>query len=273
METIYVGNTLINDVFVGSVRMDDIVSFPITLQQESYMFLSSSATINTYVIASAVNTLVLDLKAYGIWDKMYAIYPMVGGNSESCKWNLKDTTKYNLNYTGSWTFNDNGMTNSNTQWAGTSFTGDLFGSWSGSNSIGVYSRTSASDTGVDIGDSSLSHYVSCRYGDGNNKFVLGSDNQSAAVATGAGFFMGNYDRVQFPAFTKFTYRNGTQIGTGTAYNLSAASSNQYYIGGGSSDPSSRNYAYAFLGQALSTTEITNYNTAVQAFQTTLGRNV
>jgi len=273
MQTIYVGNTLINDVFVERVRMDDVVSYPITLNSESYLFLSSSATINNYTIASAVNTLVNDLKGYGLWDKMYAIYPMVGGSSESCKWNLKDTTKYNLNYTGSWTFNDNGMTNSNTQWAGTSFTGDLFGSWSGSNSIGVYSRTSASDTGVDIGNTALSHYVSCRYGDGNNKFILGSDNQSAAVASGAGFFVGTYSRVNFPSNTKFTYRNGTQIGFGTDYNLSAATSNQYYIGGGASDPASRNYAYAFLGQGLTPTEVTNYNTAVQAFQTTLGRNV
>ena len=39
---------------------------------------------------SAINTLVTDLKGYGIWTKMKAIYPFVGGTSSTHKWNLKD---------------------------------------------------------------------------------------------------------------------------------------------------------------------------------------
>ena len=46
--------------------------------------------INNAQIANAVNNLVLDLKKYGLWTKMKAIYPIVGGNAWSHKFNLKD---------------------------------------------------------------------------------------------------------------------------------------------------------------------------------------
>ena len=40
--------------------------------------------------AAAINTLVIRMKADGIWTKMKAIYPFVGGSAASHKWNLKD---------------------------------------------------------------------------------------------------------------------------------------------------------------------------------------
>ena len=39
--------------------------------------------------ATATNQLVLDLKSANIWTKMKAVYPMVGGTSTTCKFNLK----------------------------------------------------------------------------------------------------------------------------------------------------------------------------------------
>jgi hypothetical protein len=38
----------------------------------------------------AVNYLVSGLKAIGVWDKMKAIYPFIGGTDSTHKWNLKD---------------------------------------------------------------------------------------------------------------------------------------------------------------------------------------
>jgi hypothetical protein len=39
---------------------------------------------------SAINTLVLDLKADGLWTKMKAVYPFCGSTASQQKWNLKD---------------------------------------------------------------------------------------------------------------------------------------------------------------------------------------
>ncbi len=39
---------------------------------------------------TAINTLVTQLKTYGIWTKMKALYPFVGGTATAHKFNLKD---------------------------------------------------------------------------------------------------------------------------------------------------------------------------------------
>ena len=38
--------------------------------------------------ATAINTLVVNLKSANIWTKMKALYPMVGGTATSCKFNF-----------------------------------------------------------------------------------------------------------------------------------------------------------------------------------------
>ena len=61
---------------------------------------------------NAVNQLVLDLKGFGIWTKMKAIYPMVGGTAALHKWNLKDpqdtNAAFRLVFTGGWTHSSTG---------------------------------------------------------------------------------------------------------------------------------------------------------------------
>ena len=55
---------------------------------------------------SAINTLVVDLKSDGLWTKMIAIYPLVGGTASSQKYNLKDPrdldVAYRLTFGGGW---------------------------------------------------------------------------------------------------------------------------------------------------------------------------
>lgn len=62
--------------------------------------------------ASAINTLVLDLKAANIWTKMKAIYPIIGGTATAHKFNLKnplDTdAAFRLSFVGGWTHSSNG---------------------------------------------------------------------------------------------------------------------------------------------------------------------
>ena len=44
---------------------------------------------------SAIDTLVKQLKGYGIWSKMKAVYPFVGGTATTHKYNLKDPRDLN----------------------------------------------------------------------------------------------------------------------------------------------------------------------------------
>ena len=41
---------------------------------------------------NATNQLVLDMKSYGIWTAMRAVYPMVGASAAACAQNLKSSS-------------------------------------------------------------------------------------------------------------------------------------------------------------------------------------
>lgn len=62
---------------------------------------------------SAINTLVVDLKSDGLWTKMMAIYPLVGGTASSQKYNLKDPrdldVAYRLTFGGGWSHGSFGI--------------------------------------------------------------------------------------------------------------------------------------------------------------------
>jgi hypothetical protein len=72
------------------------------------------------------------------------------------------------------------------------------------------------------------------------------------------------------------YRNGTNIysmsnpGSMTSYNYYLGSLN---INGNASNYTSVRFAFASLGQSLDATNAANFYTAVQRFQTTLGRQL
>ena len=75
---------------------------------------------------SAIITLVSDLKAYGIWTKFKAIYPIVGGTASQHKFNLKDPrdldAAFRLTFATGYTHSSTGMLpNGTTAFADTKF--------------------------------------------------------------------------------------------------------------------------------------------------------
>jgi hypothetical protein len=72
-------------------------------------FFNAAQTL-TVLQKEAVNTLVTDLKIYNLWDKMKAVYPMVGqaGISGSFSYNLKDPNTFRGTFSGGWTFTSTG---------------------------------------------------------------------------------------------------------------------------------------------------------------------
>lgn len=73
---------------------------------------STAAGLTDSIQKSAINTLVKDLKRYGIWTKIKAFYPFVGGSASSHKFNLKDPrdldAAYRLTFSGGWIHDANG---------------------------------------------------------------------------------------------------------------------------------------------------------------------
>ena len=104
----------------------------------------ASASLTDVTQKSAVNTLVNDLKRFGLWTKIKAFYPFVGGTAESHKWNLKDprdsNDAYRLTFAGGWIHTSMGVkTNGSNTTANTNLSlRTVLGSTSTQHTLGIY---------------------------------------------------------------------------------------------------------------------------------------
>lgn len=239
-------------------------------------FTAAGITDNTQ--KTAVDALVTALKGYSIWTKMQALYPFVGGTSTTHKYNLKDPQDtdgaFRIVWGGTVTHNANGITgNGSDAYGDTKYNHSTNGTLD-SEHVSVYSRTTGGDDGRDIGAVvATGTILTCR--DSVNRIWSFSQNASTgttANSDGSGMFI--LSRTGSGSY--YLQRNATEA---TVSNASSAKANaNYYIlarnnSGSAANFSPRNLAFASIGTGLDTTEMDNLNTAVQAFQTTLGRNV
>jgi hypothetical protein len=224
---------------------------------------------------NAVNQLVLDLKGAGLWSKMKVIYPMVGGTASTHKWNLKDPrdldAAFRITFNGGWTHDANGITangiNSN---AGTNFIPDNHLSTYNTH-LSVYSRTNNAQISFDLYANNLTKRmgVYIRYGSPQNFF---GDLNSVALRLNVfqENSLGYYILSRTADNSLIGYKNGNSFGTVTTTEAVLLPQTQLLI---SENTGSRNYALFTIGNGLDATEQAALNTAVQAFQTTLSRNV
>jgi hypothetical protein len=162
-----------------------------------------------------------------------------------------------------------------TTYANTSFNATLF--TSNSNHMSVYVRTNQSSNGVPMGASDLTSFSQMNISTGPGFYYYSgslSTELGSALADSKGFFLGttraNNDRKIF--------RNGSQQQSlSTTINTSYPNLN-IYIGARNFNntadvATSQQIAFASFGDGLTDTEAANFYTAVQAYQTRLGRNV
>ena len=222
----------------------------------------------------AIYTLVSDLKNYGIWTKLKALYPFVGGTASSHKFNLinpADTNAaFRLVFTGGWTHSSNGaLPNGTNAWANTFFnTSTQF--TTSSASFGIYSRTNDTTTriyGTATGTSLAHHNLGSNFTAGDTASLFYTANPST------GFLM--CSRTSTALLT--AYRNSISLGTNTT-TISNYPNLNFYIGARNSNGTegfflNQQHALSFMGDGLSGIESANFYTAVQAYQTTLGRQI
>jgi hypothetical protein len=239
---------------------------------------------------NAVNQLVLDLKSYGIWSSMIAIYPFVGGTATTNKYNLKNPNTFQITFGGGWTHSSTGsLPNGTNAYADTGIS--PYNNLGSNHNYSVYSRTNNNNGGNTIGSYELGGYV-C----GENGYVTdlqlylrNFDYVLVRDQTNGGYYqisntssLGNFS-VNRNSTSLTVYKNGSSIGStsasqalpGTSISLSAAHVYDFDCGTEYYDTfDDRQLAFAtFANASLTSTNVSNLNTAVQAFQTTLGRNV
>jgi hypothetical protein len=236
----------------------------------------TAASITDPTQQAAINTLVVDLKGYNIWSKMKALYPFVGSTASQHKWNLKDPrdldAAFRITWSGGITHNSNGVT-----FGGVNGFGNTYLSPSllpqNSNSQMFYNRvlpTTASYNGTN--NFHLGSYS-------NGTTIDGSSNSASSTLVSNTFngLMTYIRRSSGQSDSLELYRNAVTLQNNN-FTSTTPSTNNYYIGaynnaGTAALFSTYNLAFASLGDGLTDTEVTNFYTAVQAFQTTLGRSI
>ena len=223
---------------------------------------------------NAVNQLVIDLKANSLWTPMKAIYPMVGASAAACAQNLKSSS-FTGAFSSGWIFASTGAKpNGSNGYMDTGL--NALGNLSlNSVHLSYYSRTNVIGLQVEMGTSyQNSTYLLFNYG--GTAFGGLNANQTTRTSVAnptTGFLIGS--RI---SNTQEKYYTNNVIQT--VNNNSTAIDNKNILLGCymdfTSNPalfSSKECAFASIGDGLTDTQASNFYTAVQAFQTTLSRNV
>jgi hypothetical protein len=230
----------------------------------------------------AVNTLVINLKNYNLWNKMTALYPFVGGNSNSHKWNLKDPrdldAAFRLQFNGGLEHSDRGIKpNGINGWANT-FLVPSSVLTQNSTHLSYYSRTQDNNgSGAEITSSvSNNSYdmiaLIIRLG---GMFECDLYNAlTSQISTTTNNSKGFYVGTRTNANTVKAFKNNIQIGntmTGNPGDLSLVNGNIELFRYSTFGYSTKECAFISIGQGLTDLESENLYTIVNAYELKLRR--
>jgi len=234
---------------------------------------------------SAINTLVLDLKAANLWAKMQAIYPMAGGTASTHKYNLKNPvdsdSAFRLVFAGGWTHSSTGaLGNGVNGYADTKFIPETHGVSVSSLHISYYSRQNTSGAYIEMGVAGNSGlgasagqlYIAPNVSGTNYRAVNQTGNQASAGINTQGYFIATRSN----STNQQLYKNGS-LQFNEAGTPNTAANYAIFLGrnnNGTADTySNRECAFATIGEGLDATEAANLYSIIQTFNTSLGRQV
>jgi hypothetical protein len=225
----------------------------------------------SYTEVSATETLVSTMKADGIWTAMRAVYPMVGASAAACAQNLKSSS-FTGSFSSGWTFASTGVTGNGTStFMNTNFNPEALGGFTNDYSMFMYTRTLNVGNGgngigfggdrIDILDFGGIRYFTCG--------IISTQVNSGT--TWIGLSLGS----RISSTSNKLYRNNTNTYSNNTLNTSTSFLSQNLSMGSMGTTLFTDYQYALfgMGNGLTDTQASNFYTAVQAFQTTLSRQV
>lgn len=234
----------------------------------------TAAVITDATQKSAINTLVVALKSNSLWTKFKAIYPIVGGTASTHKWNLKDPrdldAAYRLGYAGGLTHNASGMTGNGTSGYAVTYVNADTHLIAANNHLSNYCSTDTNGSIVDMGSANLALFQ--RLSNTARSYNPTTNIINVANTTSLGFYVSS----RTSTTSHKLYKNTSILGSSTTLTTTALTSSiigllnpqdfgSYY--------SNRCYGWFSIGEGFNDTEESNLYTIVQAYQTTLGRNV
>jgi hypothetical protein len=212
---------------------------------------------------------------------MKALYPIVGGTASQHKFNLKDPrdldVAFRLVFSGGWTHSSTGATPNGTNAYADTFYNLSVNTTTSNVSAGFYSRVTGTSSGAQFSGIIPFNGLELLLNLGNVTYWPTNDNVGAGsgsfIADQRGFFILN----KVSLTEKRIYKNGIQINS-TTPDTNTAQNVKVYLGSRNSNGTAslfdtRQHSFTYFGDTLTNAEALNFYTAVQAFQTTLGRQV
>jgi hypothetical protein len=267
-------------LYLRGVGSNEGVAFPpvIPPDPDAAAFFSRVTTAGgtlTPTEQTAVNTLVVQMKAAGIWNAMKAVYPMVGASAAACAQNLKSSS-FTGTFTSGWTFASTGATpNGTSAYMDTFFNSSINGNLS-DGFLGTYLRTNSVGTpSCDFGNYNGSDSAITIYARFNNtQLTRWNDINDTPLSTtdSRGF--------RFVSRTSSTVKKIGINSSITAVNTNSVAliNSKIYLSclstnNSPSQYSNRECAFACIGDGLTDTQVVNFYNAIQTFNTTLSRQV
>lgn len=241
---------------------------------------------------TALYTFVTSIKSTGEWAKCLAIYPFVGGTENAHKRNLKNpldaNTSYRIAFTGSPTHNAAGVTfDGSTQYANTFLTfpninSTHFSAYTPSDSPDKVLIGKVHQTNNRNPVTSYAQIVPRVSSNNSTSYSIFSTTSTSTAASTSLTSAGSWLVSRTASNAIALYRAGTSISTGTTATQSVPLT-YVHIGVQALRSLSNVESYALywngivsfatIGTGLTSTEAGNLHTAIQVFQTTLGRQV
>jgi hypothetical protein len=256
-------------------------SSALPIERDAWAFLDA-AGITSALQQRAVVQLVRDLKKANLWTKMKAIYPFVGGTATTHKWNLKDSrdtdAAFHLTFNGGWTHSDTGADpNGTTAYANTWFQPSTNESNTNAHRC-IYLRENTDELKFDMADFALNTL-------NNGSFILARSSNTfyGRITADTNVTTANTDSKGCFIVTRSDASNASIAKNDAAFvtaaqNNSALNTNYAYISASSNLAngdyfSSREVAFASIGEGFSQTESRLLYQCVDRYQKTLGRAV
>jgi hypothetical protein len=232
----------------------------------------------------ALNNLINYIQPKPYYSKLKIIYPMVGETALAHSFNLINTSRYQLTWTGGWVHNSLGaLPNGTNTYADTQFNPYVEGFTNINAHMSYYvTSPSTSQDGRMVGVSNATDdepiYI---IQNSSNELMTGyGGNTTGPTAKWTVTDTRGFTQLNRAGLTVENTFNGSIKGTDTQ-TLASVTNLSFYLGVGRTLApgysfykfTNKQCGFASFGDGLTTEEAADFNTAVQAFQTTLNRKV
>jgi hypothetical protein len=254
------------------------------LDPDAQAFLTATG-ITDPTIESAINNLVLDLKSYGLWTKIDALYPIVGGTATTHKYNLKDPqdtdAAFRLTFSGTVTHSSNGMVGNGTSGYANTHMNSSTEMGGGQNDAHLFIYSSAMTARGEAAAGALDQVatpdrlLSINLRNPSNNMTTGLFTNNTYSSTAVGTLTSGFFGMSRITSTQYVVQYNTTQSTKVVASTAPPAFDVYLMAisnrGTAQSFSNKTLALVSLGYGLTTSEMLDFETVNSTFQTALSR--